>query len=212
MSITIIVRNEGNWDAKKLSRSQGSKRRHSRAGASEPRAPPHLTLFLLLRNVPPVMFLVTKWTFLSKIRCLSIAFRFIKTKTKPWTQYREFSYTSHSVSPITSHRNMVYLAHLMNWYCYIMKPILYSDFRSLLFLKPNVPFFPLRITGYVQSSGPLSLLCIASLFLSSLLFHELDAFEEWVCAHSLSCVQLLVTPCTAAYPAPLSVGFPRQEH
>ena len=29
---------------------------------------------------------------------------------------------------------------------------------------------------------------------------------------SLSCVQLLVTPCTAAYQAPLSMGFSRQDY
>ena len=31
-------------------------------------------------------------------------------------------------------------------------------------------------------------------------------------AKSLSCVQLCATPWTAAYPAPLSMGFSRQEH
>ena len=33
-----------------------------------------------------------------------------------------------------------------------------------------------------------------------------------VCAQLLSCVQLFVTPWTAAQQAPLSMGFPRQEY
>ena len=33
-----------------------------------------------------------------------------------------------------------------------------------------------------------------------------------VCACSLSCVQLFVTPWTVAYQAPLSMGFSRQEY
>ena len=35
---------------------------------------------------------------------------------------------------------------------------------------------------------------------------------ECVCARSLSCVQLFVTPWTVAYQAPLSMGFPKQEY
>ena len=33
-----------------------------------------------------------------------------------------------------------------------------------------------------------------------------------ISAHSLSCVQLLLTPWTVAHQAPLSVGFSRQEY
>ena len=33
-----------------------------------------------------------------------------------------------------------------------------------------------------------------------------------ICAQSLSCVQLFVTPWTAAHQAPLSMGFSRQEY
>ena len=32
------------------------------------------------------------------------------------------------------------------------------------------------------------------------------------CAQSLSCLQLFLTPWTIAHPAPLSMGFPRQEY
>ena len=134
MLITIIIRNEENWDAKKLSpTAKEVKEATAEQGLQSPMLSPHLThSVLLLLNGSPVMFFVTKWTFLNKISYLSTALRFIKTKNKPWTQNREFLYTSHSVS-ITSHINMVYLTHLMNWYWYIMNSILYSNFLSLLF-------------------------------------------------------------------------------
>ena len=39
-----------------------------------------------------------------------------------------------------------------------------------------------------------------------------DPLDVHVCAHSLNCVRLLVTPGTVAHEAPLSMGFPRQEY
>ena len=36
--------------------------------------------------------------------------------------------------------------------------------------------------------------------------------ERWVCAHWFSCIRLFVTPWTAAYQAPPSMRFARQEY
>ena len=41
---------------------------------------------------------------------------------------------------------------------------------------------------------------------------HIDVFYSVAIAQSLSYVRLFVTPWTAAYQAPLSMGFPRQEY
>ena len=43
-------------------------------------------------------------------------------------------------------------------------------------------------------------------------FFEGQADAVCACAQSLSCVQFFATPWTVAHAAPVSMGFPRQEH
>ena len=43
-------------------------------------------------------------------------------------------------------------------------------------------------------------------------FFEGQADAVCACAQSLSCVQFFATPWTVAHQAPVSMGFPRQEH
>ena len=49
-----------------------------------------------------------------------------------------------------------------------------------------------------------------------LLIYSSTPWYMLVCVHAcmcmLSCVRLFATPCTVAHQAPLSIGFPRQEH
>ena len=42
--------------------------------------------------------------------------------------------------------------------------------------------------------------------------HDYSELHACVCAQSLSCVQLFMTPWTGACQAPLSMGFSRQEY
>ena len=92
--------------------------------------------------------------------------------------------------PITSHINTVYLTHLMSWYWYVMKSILYSNFLSLLFFKLKF-LFSISVEQ-ITFNHPVSLASSASLCVSD--FPRFSrAWQFWgvsVCSRAQSCPTL----------------------
>ena len=92
--------------------------------------------------------------------------------------------------PTTSHINTVYLTHLMSWYWYVMKSILYSNFLSLLFFKLKF-LFSISVEQ-ITFNHPVSLASSASLSVSVFPCFS-RAWQFWgvsVCSRAQSCPTL----------------------
>ena len=75
-------------------------------------------------------------------------------------------------------------------------------------------FSRVRLCDPIDSSPPCSSVhvILQARILDWVVISSSNAWKCKVKVKSLSCVQLLVTPMTAAYQAPLSMGFSRQEY